>query len=325
MTIGSAFLEGQRRVMAAPAVVAGVFLVTFLMAVPLSLAVRAETAASGVNYDWWQEFLGQASDLGKTFKPSVIGFAPVLENLTSLLDAKGHPTLVQAAGLAYGLVWLFLAGGVIDRFARQRRTRAHGFFAACGVYFFRFLRLAILAAAAFHVLFRYVHPWLFDRFYPWWTKDFTVERDAFVIRLVLYAIFIVLLSLVVLVFDYAKVRAVVEDRRSMLGALVAGARFVWRRPSRTTGLFVLNGGVFVLVLGLYALVAPGAGGPGLSVYTGLAVSQLYILARLWTRLLFYASETALFQGELAHAEYTAAPAPVWPESPAAETIVNTGA
>ena len=30
--------------------------------------------------------------------------------------------------------WTFLAGGIIDRYARQRPTRAHGFFAAGGVY-----------------------------------------------------------------------------------------------------------------------------------------------------------------------------------------------
>lgn len=334
MTIGAAFLEGHRRVVAAPAVLLGVFVLTFLMALPLALAVRAEiaghlgssleaeTAATGVNYDWWQEFLGQASDLGKTFNPSIIGFAPVLQNLTSLLDNREYTTLVAGAGIVYGLVWIFLVGGILDRYARRRRTRAHGFFAACGVYFFRFVRLAVIGWLLLDVLFRYVHPWLFEDFFPWWTRDFTVERHAFLIRLVLYAVFVILLSLVVLVLDYAKVRAVVEDRRSMLGALVAGARFVWRRPSRTTGLFLLNSAVFVVVLGLYALVAPGAGGAGLSAYAGLAVSQVYILARLWTKLLFYASETAFFQGELAHADYTAAPAPVWPESPSAEAIVN---
>jgi hypothetical protein len=29
-----------------------------------------------------------------------------------------------------------------------------------------------------------------------------------------------------------------------------------------------------------------------------------------------------FQGELAHAQYTAAPDPVWPDSPAAEALDN---
>ena len=54
----------------------------------------------------------------------------------------------------------------------------------------------------------------------------------------------------------------------------------------------------------------------------IAVGELYILARHYLKLLFYASQTAYFQSALAHASYTAAPALVWPESPAAEAIVN---
>ena len=54
----------------------------------------------------------------------------------------------------------------------------------------------------------------------------------------------------------------------------------------------------------------------------LGLGELYILGRHYLKLLFYASETAFFQGALAHAAYTAAPAVVWPESPAAEAIAN---
>jgi hypothetical protein len=52
----------------------------------------------------------------------------------------------------------------------------------------------------------------------------------------------------------------------------------------------------------------------------LVAGQAYLLARLWVKLLFYASEAAYFQGALAHAEYVAAPLPVWPDSPAADAI-----
>ena len=35
-----------------------------------------------------------------------------------------------------------------------------------------------------------------------------------------------------------------------------------------------------------------------------------------------AAEVVFFQGELAHATYTAAPLPTWPDSPAAEALEN---
>ena len=50
------------------------------------------------------------------------------------------------------------------------------------------------------------------------------------------------------------------------------------------------------------LLAPGApGGRAVDVASSLAIGELYILARHYLKLLFYASETAFFQGALAHA------------------------
>ena len=44
--------------------------------------------------------------------------------------------------------------------------------------------------------------------------------------------------------------------------------------------------------------------------------------RVLLRLAFLGSEVAYFQRTLAHADYTAAPALVWPDSPAVEAIQN---
>src|SRR5690606_4048382 len=132
---------------------------------------------------------------------------------------------------------IFLAGGVLDRLARNRTVGAHAFFAACGAWFWRFLRLGLIAAALYTLLFTTIHGWFFDTLYPQWTRDVSVERTAFAWRAGLYLVFGVLLCAVNLVMDYAKIRAVVEDRRSMIGALTAGARFVARHPGRTAGLY----------------------------------------------------------------------------------------
>jgi hypothetical protein len=51
-----------------------------------------------------------------------------------------------------------------------------------------------------------------------------------------------------------------------------------------------------------------------------AMGQVYVLARLWVKLVFWASETALFQSRLAHAGYVARAEPNWPDSPAADAI-----
>jgi hypothetical protein len=330
----SALLAGFRRVLAAPAVLFSVYVITLAAAVPFALllwnslqthlgaSLMADSAASGVNWDWWQEFAGQARGLETTFTPSVIGFATPLDNLSMLLDGSSRPPAIIAAVAAYGALWLFLWGGILDRYARARATRSHGFFGACGVFCFRFLRLGLIAGIFYWALFGPAHDWLLTTAYARFTRNVTSERVVFLWRLGLYAVFGAGLIVVNLVIDYAKIRAVVEDRRSMIGALLAGSRFVIRHPIETLSLYLLNGLLFLALLALYAVIAPGVGGGGLDVWRAFVIGQVYLAARLLLRLTLAASQISLFQSSLAHAAYTAASPRVWPESPAVEAIRN---
>lgn len=330
----AAFREGIRRVNGAPTVVLGMFAVTLMVALPMSYVMRgmiaahlgsslaADTAAAGVNGDWWQEFSAQASGLAATFIPTIAGFGAVLENLSNLLDDVKLIPAMTAITAIWLLLWSFLSGGIIDRFARARRTRSHGFFGACGMHVWRLLRLGLVALVVYAFLFGYVHEWIFEYGYPRWTRDLTVERSAFAVRVACYVLFGTPLVFANIIFDYARVRIVVEDRRSALGGLVAGTRFVWRHLGGAIGLYMLNAAAFLLLVAAYALVAPGAPHSGWAMWLALGLGETYILLRHYLKLLFYASETVLFQGALAHAAYTAAPPIVWPDSPAAETIGN---
>jgi hypothetical protein len=335
MSAAAAFRDGIRRVNGAPVLLAAMCLVTLLLALPLSIALRgmleaqfgrsltAQHVASGADYQWWQEFLHQATGLGSTFTPSIIGFGAVLDNLDALLDNEPMAATIAGVTAAWLLIWSFLSGGVIDRLARERKTRTHGFFAAAGVHFWRFLRLGLVAFFVYLFLFGSLHGWLFADLYEYLIRDMTSERTAMLIRLLAYLVFGMLLILVNVVFDYARIRIVVEDRRSAIGAFVAGARFVGRHPGRVAALYLLNALAFTLLLLLYALLSPGAPGARLFLWGVLLLGQAYIVGRHYLKLVFYASQTALFQSELAHAVYTAAPVIEWPDSPAVESITNS--
>jgi hypothetical protein len=324
----NAFVDGVNRVKRAPWLLLGLWFSTIALTLPLAITLQgmlaghlgrslaAESAATGVDYDWWNEFLAQAAGVGQSFVPAIIGFAAVLKNLSGVADAERLPIVIAAAVSAHALLSMFLLGGVLDRLARDRAIGASGFFAACGVYFVRFIRLGAIAAAVYWFLFARLHPWLFDDMLDLLTRDLTVERTAFIYRLLLYALFFAVVLTINMVFDYAKLRAVVEDRRSMIGALGAGARFVRRNAGAAIGLYALNALVFLAVIGLYGLVAPG----GASSAGGFAIGQIYIVLRVAVRLLFAGSQIALFQSRLAHAGYVARPVPTWPDSPAAEAI-----
>src|SRR6202163_892632 len=163
-----------------------------MLAQHLGSSVAADTAASGVNYDWMQEFGDQATGLGVTFKPTIIGFGAVLDNLSSFMDNTARPVVIVGAASAYVVLWILLAGGIIDRYARDRATRAYGFFAASGVFFLRFLRLAVVQWLVYGFPFRSVHPLLFDGLLPRMIQQVSVERTAFFARATLYLVFGVL-------------------------------------------------------------------------------------------------------------------------------------
>src|SRR5216110_1170474 len=191
MTPFKAWRDGMRRVVSAPSVLVGVWTLTTLAALPLAYAIRGDivaglggslsagAAARGMNYEWMQEFAGQATGLATTFRPTIVGFAAVLDNLSAYVDNVQRPAAVAAASGVYVLAWIFVSGGIIHRYARLRTPSVPGFFAACRAYFFRFLRLAVVTAVVYGVLFGALHPWLFTKIYPRLTAGVEVERTAF--------------------------------------------------------------------------------------------------------------------------------------------------
>lgn len=330
-TVVGAFLEGWRRAIAAPVVTVSIFVATLLFTLPLAFALRgmlethlgqsmvADRAQWNWDEGWAAEFASQAQGLGRTFTHEMLGFGGTMSIMSGLLDARPLAPAVAGAVVAYVAFWVFLSGGILDRFARARPVRTHAFFAACGVYFVRFLRLALFIAPIYWVLFRWLHPLLFTTIYDRLTRDMTSEQQAVLLRSGLYLIFLAALMIVSLTADFAKVRAVVEDRRSMLAALGASLRFIRRRPLRAAALYLLNVLALLVISRLWLQIAPPGWGP---TWRALLLTQLFVVARLGARLAFVASEVAFFQGELAHAQYTATPDPIWPESPSAESVAR---
>jgi hypothetical protein len=197
--------------------------------------------------------------------PAVLASVAALSLLSPLYPNTASPrVLVECA-----LVSAFLCGGVVDRYARARPTRATGFFGACGRHFGAMLRLAAIEVLLY----------------------LAADNLPSVYAAVALA------ALVNLILLYARVRLVVEDRRSAIGAAVAAWRFVVRQPSAAAVYVVWAAAILVT-----ARYARGA-------------APIFFLPLL-------ASATIFFQSRLAHAGYAAAPPVEWPESPAAEAIAN---
>src|SRR5471032_2831740 len=221
-TVIGAWLEGWRRVIHAPAVAASVLVMTMVLAAPLAFTLNAmltEHLGSSVeaehaqwNWDegWATEFQQQAQGIGRTFTHEILDFGGTIKIVSDIVDRQPLNPALAGAVAAYLAMWLFLSGGIIDRLARGRPVRTAAFFASCGVYAVRFLRLAVVMVAVYWALFAWVHPLLFDRIYPHFVRNMTLETHALALRISLYVVFALLLIAANLIFDYTKIRAVVE-------------------------------------------------------------------------------------------------------------------
>lgn len=203
-------------------------------------------------------------------------------------DAPFGASAGRRAMLASVVIWSFAWGGILDRYARNRPTRGRGFFGACGAHFPAVLRLGLAMLLV----------------------------DAAIAMAVGDTTRAILALAMGMVTTFARIRIVVEDRRSALGATLGALRFLWRNPAGI-GLIV----IFAILQAAFLLVAfivdPGAQGGWRRalVEASVVVPVLLILAE-------HAAGVSLFQSRLAHASYTAAPPIEWPDSPAAEAITN---
>jgi hypothetical protein len=265
--VAHAVTDGIARAASAPAVLTGTLVLTIVLALPPSV---------------WSPW-------------DLVVFAFDQYLAIGLLSPFGIvPHWSQGSGLSWLVVWSFLAGGILDRYARNRPTRGRGFFGACGAHLPAMLRLGVAE-------------WLI------WRAATALDPGS--IRGSVPAILGVAAGLV---FLYARVRLVVEDRRSALGAVLAAGRFIRRNPAAVPMFLVCVVAVGILDLLWQRTVLDLREGGWLA----FAAAEVAITLLLFVVFASWAAATSLFQARLAHASYTAGPPLVWPESPAAEAITN---
>lgn len=260
----------------------------------LDSSMSAARVADGVDFDWLQEFRDSGA-FQRSLRLDVVGGAAVVSNTSALLDGQQRPTVVLLTGALFVLMLWLVTPGCIHRLAAGASIGRERFFATCGRLLLPLLRLNVGAALVYAALFGSLRPWLLDDMFDQVTRDLTVERTAFFIRLGGYALFLLLIGLVNLVSDVARVRMVVEGRRSAVAAAAAGLRLLARNPLAFVVPYVGNALTLGLIVGAYVVLAPGVGTAGWDMWVAFAFGQLYLLARLLIKLAFWGSEAAALQ------------------------------
>ncbi len=261
----------------------------------LEQSQMAERLHEGFDDEWYREFRVDARGFSATFTPAVTGIGAVLEALDAFASGKlwtGYAPIV-GLGILLLLVWTFASGGILSTY-HQEGGGPGEFWAACGRHFGPLLRLLLLAGLFYLAAYKLLLPWV-DHAVQTVNRQTIDERVAFAWVVGKYLLVLAYVFAVNLVFDYAKIVCVAENRRSALAAATGALKLVWRRPLATVGLYLALGLVGVVLLLAYALVAPGALQSG---YLGLAVvfvlGQAYVLSRVALRLYSLAAQTDLY-------------------------------
>jgi hypothetical protein len=297
-----ALIQGIADVVKAPFMLMAIALLTMAVALPFAAILQSELqeslsvqphvsrAETEIDPEWWMDFREHARGLAATFTPAVLGFAATLDGLSGVLDGKRPPVAILLPLLISVVAWAFIWGGALQRFHQRRAIGVSAFMRAGVSHLVSFIAIAAGAAIVNAILYLTVHRLLFGPVHAALVAMTSTERDAFLVRVVLYAIFFSLVALVSLAADYARVSAVAGRGHSPVAGSLA---FIRRRTSGVVTLYVMTGAIFVIVTAAYGTLEI-YGGSQVGGWRAIAIGQAYVLVRLAIRLTFAASELRLF-------------------------------
>ncbi|MFQ5527508.1 MAG: hypothetical protein ACE5GX_14745 [Thermoanaerobaculia bacterium] len=309
MRASRAFTEGLKRMSRAPGLICGIWLAGLVIAAPVSLwllesihrftrdSQYSQVILEGFDTGWYQEYSSSGAGAPESFSPGKVGLGAWLSNLDRWWDGRvflNEPAIL-ATGIAFVLVWLLLLGGVLEGLREGAPRPRLPTVVADGVARFPiFLRLALITGVGYYLVFRLAR-WLFPKIHRA-TLDMTVEKEVLAYNLAGAAVVVLLLVLLRLISDYAKVAIVVERRRGAALALLRGARFLVANPGRAFGIAAFYGVALVALFALYSIAAPGvADSTPLAILAAAALGQLFVVLKLALRIALLGSELALFE------------------------------
>jgi len=279
---------------------------SLLLAVPmyhslkgsLGNSLSGDRMAEGFDYLWWEEYRDDAQGLEKTFMPSIIGKGAILNNLEGLIQLRVFdlPPIILIFGLLYIILHTLLAGGILSAFRKEDvKFSLKDFFQGAGSFFFRFFLLMILSWMFFLIIGQGIKGGL-DSILNGVRETAFSEVTPFYLGLAFSAIVFFLFLFIQMVFDYGRIKVVLEDSPNVLTSAAGAFGFVFRHLGSTLGLFYLLFLVQMVFTLIYILIQ---GIIPQSSFLGVALAflfqQLFIFGLIWIRCWLYSSQMELYR------------------------------
>ena len=221
------------------------------------------------------------------------------EFMTYHREAAG--TILSAALILmffYLLISIFLYGGILSvliQSGSSRRTEegkerfATIFFQGAGKYFGRFFRLSIYSLILWFIFIIFMS--LVVLLFRVLTDHGTNEQLAFYLILAEAAIVLFSVFLIKMILDYARIKIVTEDSRFVFISLFKTIWFVLKNILKTLGLYyllLLIGAVLWIIFWLLDWVNPS--NSLFAILLAFIVSQLFIASRSWLKVAFQSAQ-----------------------------------
>jgi len=180
--------------------------------------------------------------------------------------------------------WIFLLGGVLDSLVHRRLSQIGVFVRSCTRYCFRFVRLLLIEVCVKGLLLLFAIALAGPR----------LDGSISAMRPFFLCLSVLLMGMTTVVFTYAAIRTITEDRLSVIGATIAAARFVNRRIDSVAILSLLNVGVFAIgVIVSIVFVRPQTISDVPTFFSFLFIAQLVTVLTSYASALSYFDEQVM--------------------------------
>lgn len=329
MNIISTFKQGVNQVSRTKRMVLFAWFINVMFALVLALpvlkqldgylrnTVMDESVLKQMDPAWAESYRTdmEKSEFSRALDNTIYGYAPFVNHLEMQMNGTfirtlgnflydfffrweinpGATSLLFFVALLYVCTGTFLAGGFIGIYSKDYRSTFTEFLMDGAKYFGKFFRLSLVALLTYYVFFAVVVSWI-NNAIPRWTQFEASEATPFTYYMVRDVAVLLVISFLFMIFDYARIRMVVDDRTSALGATAAGVRFAFSHFLNTYGLYLLLTVIGFLLIVVYAvlerIIPQESYWPLVLLFL---VQQFYMLARFFLKGSFYACQTELYR------------------------------
>jgi hypothetical protein len=284
MNILQAFFSGFRRAMSEWKMIFLLYVINLLVALPLALAFRSSLASGfgasmdssslmqGLDFSVMQEFLKLHRD----------GIGAIMQQVAWVL-------------LIYMIINTFLAGGILTLVRGKKEPfSASAFFAGCGTYFLRYLRLFLVFGILLVLVLAIVSAVL-GGIVSTMTDSASSEVIAFWAYVAMFVLLLLPAMLVIMIADYAKIIVIMQDEHSMLRTAWQSTKLVFRNFFKVIGLELLMVLIPIVLFVVYMWLDLSIGmTSGMTILVMFVLQQLFIVTKAWTKVFFFAGELSLF-------------------------------